>query len=96
MCSLPSAALGKGFAEYNWAFAECVRHSAKNLNPVVTAGDDWTDDTTEDDGGSQGVVGHPSRFSRVVRGIRRGNFIVVGELSAKQSKIPTPSFMLRK
>ena len=28
MCSLPSATLGKGFAE-------CLRHSAKNLNPVV-------------------------------------------------------------
>jgi len=32
---LPSAALGKGFAECIWAFAECIRHSAKNLNPVV-------------------------------------------------------------
>ena len=32
MCSLPSAALGKGFAECNLA-----RHSAKNLNPVVMA-----------------------------------------------------------
>jgi len=32
---LPSAALGKGFAECNIAFAECLRHSAKNLNPVV-------------------------------------------------------------
>ena len=36
MCSLPSAALGKGFAECNLAFAECLRHSAKNLNPVVS------------------------------------------------------------
>ena len=38
MCSLPSAALGKGFAECNLAFAECLRHSAKNLNPVVDDG----------------------------------------------------------
>ena len=30
-----SVALGKGFAECNLAFAECLRHSAKNLNPVV-------------------------------------------------------------
>jgi len=40
VCSLPGAALGKGqcgkgFAECNLAFAECLRHSAKNLNPVV-------------------------------------------------------------
>ena len=33
--SLPSAALGKGFAECNLAFAVCLRHSAKNLNSVV-------------------------------------------------------------
>jgi hypothetical protein len=32
---LPSAALGKGFAEGKVAFAECIRHSAKRLNPVV-------------------------------------------------------------
>ena len=37
VCALPSAALGKGFAECNIAFAECLRHSAKNLNPVVDA-----------------------------------------------------------
>ena len=35
MYSLPSAALGKGFAECNLAFVERLRHSAKNLNPVV-------------------------------------------------------------
>jgi hypothetical protein len=34
-CSLPSAALGKGFAECKWGFAECPRHSAKSLFPVV-------------------------------------------------------------
>jgi hypothetical protein len=33
--SLPSAALGKGFGEGIIAFAECIRHSAKRLNPVV-------------------------------------------------------------
>ena len=33
--ALPSAALGKGFAEGKVAFAECIRHSAKWLNPVV-------------------------------------------------------------
>jgi len=32
---LPSDALGKGFAECNLAFVECLRHSAKNMNPVV-------------------------------------------------------------
>ena len=40
MCALPSAALGKGFAECNIAFAECLRHSAKNLNPVVAVGEE--------------------------------------------------------
>ena len=35
MCSLPSAALDKGFVECNLIFVECLRHSAKNLNPVV-------------------------------------------------------------
>ena len=34
--SLPSAALGKGFAEGKVAFAKCIRHSAKRLNPVVS------------------------------------------------------------
>jgi hypothetical protein len=34
-CSLPSATLGKGFAECNSGFAECLGHSAKPLNPVV-------------------------------------------------------------
>jgi hypothetical protein len=35
--SLPSAALGKGFAECKWGFAECPGHSAKSLFPVVVA-----------------------------------------------------------
>jgi len=35
VCSLPSAALDKGFVECNLIFVECLRHSAKNLNPVV-------------------------------------------------------------
>jgi len=34
-CSLPSAALGKAFAECKAGFAECGLHSAKNQNPVV-------------------------------------------------------------
>jgi hypothetical protein len=34
-CSLPSVTLGKAFAEYKIAFAECLRHSAKNAIPVV-------------------------------------------------------------
>jgi hypothetical protein len=33
--SLPSVTLGKAFAECKIAFAECVRHSAKELIPVV-------------------------------------------------------------
>jgi hypothetical protein len=33
--SLPSAALGKAFAECFWRFAECPRHSANRSNPVV-------------------------------------------------------------
>jgi hypothetical protein len=33
--SLPSVTLGKGFAECKIAFAECLRHSAKKLCPVV-------------------------------------------------------------
>jgi hypothetical protein len=32
---LPSVTLGKGFAECKIAFAECLRHSAKNTIPVV-------------------------------------------------------------
>jgi hypothetical protein len=38
-CSLPSVTLGKGFAECKIAFAECLRHSAKNAIPVVGGGD---------------------------------------------------------
>ena len=34
----PSVTLGKGFAECISAFAECLRHSAKKLNPVVRDG----------------------------------------------------------
>jgi hypothetical protein len=34
-CSLPSVTLGKAFAECKIAFAECLRHSAKNTIPVV-------------------------------------------------------------
>jgi hypothetical protein len=34
---LPSVTLGKVFAECKIAFAECLRHSAKELCPVVTA-----------------------------------------------------------
>jgi len=33
---LLSVTLGKGFAECISAFAECLRHSAKKLNPVVS------------------------------------------------------------
>jgi hypothetical protein len=32
---LPSVTLGKAFAECKIAFAECLRHSAKNTIPVV-------------------------------------------------------------
>ena len=38
VCSLPSVALGKAFAECNRAFAECPRHSAKSASPVVCCG----------------------------------------------------------
>jgi hypothetical protein len=34
-CSLPSVTLGKTFAECKIAFAECLRHLAKNAIPVV-------------------------------------------------------------
>ena len=34
-CRLPSVTLGKPFAECFWGFAECPRHSAKLLDPVV-------------------------------------------------------------
>jgi hypothetical protein len=37
-CSLPSVTLGKAFAECKIAFAECLRHSAKNAIPVVRHG----------------------------------------------------------
>jgi hypothetical protein len=32
---LPSVTLGKAFAECKIAFAECLRHTAKELCPVV-------------------------------------------------------------
>jgi hypothetical protein len=35
---LPSVTLGKAFAECKIAFAECLRHSAKNAIPVVRHG----------------------------------------------------------
>jgi hypothetical protein len=34
--SLPSVTLGKAFAECFYGFAECFRHSAKRLIPVVS------------------------------------------------------------
>ena len=34
---MPRVTLGKGFAECIWGFAECHRHSAKSLSPVVYA-----------------------------------------------------------
>jgi hypothetical protein len=34
-CSLPSVTLAKAFAECKIAFAECLRHSAKNAIPVL-------------------------------------------------------------
>jgi hypothetical protein len=34
-CFLPSAALGKAFAECNRGFAECPKHSAKSPSAVV-------------------------------------------------------------
>jgi hypothetical protein len=37
-CSLPSVTLDKAFTECKIAFAECLRHSAKNAIPVVTRG----------------------------------------------------------
>jgi hypothetical protein len=38
-CSLPSVTLGKACAECKIAFAECIRHSAKNAIPVVSMSD---------------------------------------------------------
>jgi hypothetical protein len=35
MYGSPSVTLGKAFAECKIAFAECLRHSAKELCPVV-------------------------------------------------------------
>jgi len=39
---LPWAALGKPFAECNYGFAECLRHSANTRNPVVVSSDRLT------------------------------------------------------
>jgi hypothetical protein len=39
-CYLPSVTLGKSFAECKIAFAECLRHSAKNAIPVVIQTDE--------------------------------------------------------
>ena len=41
-CSLPSAALGKAFAECNRGFAECPKHSAKSPSAVVLVPDPAT------------------------------------------------------
>jgi hypothetical protein len=41
---LPSVTLGKAFAECKIAFAECLRHSAKNTIPVVKRSTQWTHD----------------------------------------------------
>ena len=35
MSCLPSAALGKPFAECNRVFVECIRHSANSSSPVI-------------------------------------------------------------
>jgi hypothetical protein len=42
-CSLSSVTLGKAFAECKIAFAECLRHSAKNAIPVVSVRANGTD-----------------------------------------------------
>ena len=39
--ALPSVTLDKGFAECIWGFAECHRHSAKSLSPVVQEVEVW-------------------------------------------------------
>ena len=44
--SLPSVTLGKAFAECKIAFAECLRHSAKELCPVVTSRN-WKNDANK-------------------------------------------------
>jgi hypothetical protein len=38
--SLPSATLGKAFAECFWGFAECFGHLAKPAIPVVNGGEE--------------------------------------------------------
>jgi hypothetical protein len=40
---LSSVTLGKAFAECKIAFAECLRHSAKNAIPVVSVRANGTD-----------------------------------------------------
>jgi hypothetical protein len=40
--SLPSVTLGKAFAECKIAFAMCLRHTAKELIPVVATYGLWT------------------------------------------------------
>jgi hypothetical protein len=40
--SLPSATLGKAFAECFWGFAECFGHSAKRPFPVVMMSDSYS------------------------------------------------------
>jgi hypothetical protein len=61
-CSLPSVTLDKCFAECKIAFADCLRHSAKNAIPVVSRGRFVLGDKGR--GGGGGVLGGRRRQRR--------------------------------
>ena len=50
---MPSVTLGKAFAECKIAFAECLRHSAKNAIPVVIIFDGKPTSNSHGAGGSE-------------------------------------------
>jgi hypothetical protein len=62
--SLPSATLGKAFAECKIAFAVCLRHMAKELIPIVYKkakgeahlGKEWDSDCSSSDSDNEGLA----------------------------------------
>jgi hypothetical protein len=53
--SLPSVTLSKAFAECKIAFAECLRHSAKELCPVVVQAHSQKSSVGEGEAGKDGM-----------------------------------------
>jgi hypothetical protein len=72
--SLPSVTLGKAFAECKIAFAECLRHTAKELCPVVVVGELRFSRTMREDGVFQVPLFFTAFFLNKVLAAIKGNF----------------------